>query len=441
MATQEPVLFANAARSGEEMCAAKASKVEQTHMSQKNSCFAYFRGSKLAAQSEDSPAVIAVNSCNMPHNPAVAFWNHCSPVAIRNLCSGWNENVHNRLQAAIQKVIDQNPIFTGKLVQKKSSLCVLPGCYKLKDLFFVTEGPSVLMPSGTLERVKFMHQVLGPYFKADLGTGLQQLAVASPVFRMEVLTLPDGMACINFAISHSLVDGAGFHHVITLINDALQEKDITPMKWGVVEQQFRKRNLKDARFFVLPATWVELAKQKLTRRRLSLFSFVVDAEKCADLKKSLKRDSPYLSTNDVVVAALAEVLPGRTIVPKSTRKKVPGIDAHMGGNHFIAVGGRFAGDPVAVRKAVDVAAEEALFILDLVMQKKHIVSNMSFFARFEGAGLVTEVRCGSEPCDRPGRLWPGAFIMDADRETTLVTCTMDAKDLARGKLLSHLVRH
>jgi len=249
------------------------------------------------------------------------------------------------------------------------------------------------------------------------------------------------MACINFAISHSLVDGAGFHHVITLINDALQEKDITPMKWGVVEQQFRKRNLKDARFFVLPATWVELAKQKLTRRRLSLFSFVVDAEKCADLKKSLKRDSPYLSTNDVVVAALAEVLPGRTIVPKSTRKKVPGIDAHMGGNHFIAVGGRFAGDPVAVRKAVDVAAEEALFILDLVMQKKHIVSNMSFFARFEGAGLVTEVRCGSEPCDRPGRLWPGAFIMDADRETTLVTCTMDAKDLARGKLLSHLVRH
>mmetsp|Transcript_57823 Transcript_57823/g.114703 ORF Transcript_57823/g.114703 Transcript_57823/m.114703 type:complete len:443 (-) Transcript_57823:256-1584(-) len=442
MATQEPVLFANAARSGEEMCAAKASKVEQTHMSQKNSCFAYFRGSKLAAQSEDSPAVIAVNSCNMPHNPAVAFWNHCSPVAIRNLCSGWNENVHMRLQAAIQKVIDQNPIFTGKLVQKKSSLCVLPGCYKLKDLFFVTEGPSVLMPSGTLERVKFMHQVLGPYFKADLGTGLQQLAVASPVFRMEVLTLPDGMACINFAISHSLVDGAGFHHVITLINDALQEKDITPMKWGVVEQQFRKRNLKDARFFVLPATWVELAKQKLTGKSMPISSFIVDAEKCADLKQSLKRDSSFLSTNDVAVAAMAEVLPGRTtMMLKNMRKRAPGMDAHLGGNHITLVYGRFAGDPVAVRKTVSVNTKENPFLFDIATRNCHIITNWCFDALFQGAGLVTEVRCGSEPCDRPGRLWPGAFIMDADRETTLVTCTMDAKDLARGKLLSHLVRH
>jgi len=242
------------------------------------------------------------------------------------------------------------------------------------------------------------------------------------------------MACINFAISHSLVDGAGFHHVITLINDALQEKDITPMKWGVVEQQFRKRNLKDARFFVLPATWVELAKQKLTRRRLSLFSFVVDAEKCADLKKSLKRDSPYLSTNDVVVAAMAEVLPGRTsIVPKSVR--VPGIDAHMGGNHVKTVGGRFAGDPVAVRKAVDVAAEEDLFLFDLVTRNTHLVTNMCFCARFEGAGLVTEVRV-LRPWVSP---FSGAVIIDADRETILVSSDVDAKDLARGKLLSHLM--
>merc|ERR1712032_725055 len=193
-----------------------------------------------------------------------ALVNHTPACTLLNLCSGWNENAHRRLQTAIQKVIDQNPIFTGKLVQKKSRLCVLPGCFTLKDLFFVKEGPSVLMPSGTLERVAFVQQVLEPYFTADLGTGSQQLAKASPVFSMEVLTLPDGMACINFAISHSVVDGAGYFYVIKLISDAWQEKDITPMNWEVVDQQFNKKHEKYAELLWLPGIFMEIANRKFT---------------------------------------------------------------------------------------------------------------------------------------------------------------------------------
>jgi len=429
MATQEPVLLGNAARSGDEVRAAKASKVEQTKVRRKNGCFAYLHGSKLAAQSEDSSAAISVNNDETPHCPAVA---------VLHLCSGWNENANKRLQAAIQKVIDQNPIFTGKLVQKKGSRCVLPGCYKLKDLFFVTEGPSGLVPVGTLERAAFMQQVLEPYFKASLGTGLQQLAVASPVFRMEVLTLPDGMACINFAISHSVLDGAGYHYVIKLISDALQEKDITPMNWEVVDQQFNKKHRKSAVLLFLPGILMELAKRKFTglKRPTSLFS--VDAEKCADLKKSLKRDSSYLSTNDVVVAAMAEVLPGRTtMVVKNMRKRAPGIDTHMGGNHIAGAWGRFESDPVAVRKSVNVDVNN-FFLFDIVTRNVHIITSWCFDARFQGAGLVTEVRCPLGAfCD--DNLIGGAVIINADRETTLIHCNMDAKDLARGKLLSHLM--
>jgi hypothetical protein len=404
--------------------------VEQTKLSQKNGCFAYFRGSKLAAQSEDLSAAIAVNNDeNANANPAVARL---------YLCSGWNENVHNRLQAAIQKVIDQNPIFTGKLVQKKSRLCVLPGCFTLKDLFFVKEGPSVLMPSGTLERIAFMQQVLQPYFTAGLSTGSQQLAKASPVFRMEVLTLPDGMACINFAISHSVVDGAGYHYVIKLISDALQEKDITPMKWEVVEHQFRNKRSYTHFLWTLSAM-VELAKQKLTGKNKPWSSFIVDAEKCADLKQSLKRDSSFLSTNDVVVAAMAEVLPGRTtLMPKNMRKRAPGMDAHLGGNHITHVYGRFAGDPVAVRKTLSVNTKENPFLFDIATRNCHIINNWCFDGLFQGAGLVTEVRCplgaflGQCPV-------PVAVIINADRETTMVNCNIDAKDLSRGKLLSHLI--
>jgi len=429
MATQEPVLLGNAARSGDEKRAAKASKVEQTKVSQKSGCFAYFRGFKFAAQSEDLSAAIAVNNDGEQNRPAVARL---------YLCSGWNENVHNRLQAAIQKVIDQNPIFTGKFVQKKSRLCVLPGCFTLKDLFFVKEGPSVLMPSGTLERVAFMQQVLQPYFTADLGTGSQQLAKASPVFRMEVLTLPDGMACINFAISHSVVDGAGYHYVIKLISDALQEKDITPMKWEVVEHQFSNKRSYSVFAWTL-SVMVELANQKLTGKSRPISSFIVDAEKCADLKQSLKRDSSFLSTNDVAVAAMAEVLPGRTTaMPKNMRKRAPGIDAHLGGNHVATVWGRFAGDPVAVRKTVSVNTKEDPFLFDIATRNCHVITMWCFDALFQGAGLVTEVRCPLALGEIPIPL-SGAIIINADRETTMVNCSIDAKDLARGKLLSLLI--
>merc|ERR1712032_421374 len=112
---------------------------------------------------------------------------------------------------------------------------------------------------------------------------------------------------------------------------------------------------KYAELLCLPHILRELAKRKFTGFKRPTSLFIVDAEKCADLKKSLKRDSSYLSTNDVVVAAMAEVLPGRTtMVTKNMRKRAPGIDAHMGGNHTALACGRFEGDPVAVRKSVNV---------------------------------------------------------------------------------------
>merc|ERR1740123_1554946 len=105
------------------------------------------------------------------------------------------------------------------------------------------------------------------------------------------------------------------------------------MNWEVVDQQYNKKHKKYAELLWLPCILIGLAKRKLTGFKRPTSLFIVDAEKCADLKKSLKRDSSYLSTNDVVVAALAEVFPGRTtMMAKNMRKRAPGMDTHMGGN-------------------------------------------------------------------------------------------------------------
>jgi len=125
-------------------------------------------------------------------------------------------------------------------------------------------------------------------------------------------------------------------------------------------------------------------------------------------------------------------------MPKNMRKRAPGVDAHLGGNHVTHVYGRFAGDPVAVRKIVSVNTKENPFLFDIATRNCHVINNWCFDGLFQGAGLVTEVRCPLAPGEIPIPL-SGALIDNADRETTLVFCTMDAKDLARGKLLSLLI--
>jgi len=351
-------------------------------------------------------------------------------------CSGWGEKARTSLQAAITQVFDQNSIFTGKLVKKDGCYFVLPGFFQFEDLFIVKEGPSVSVPSSTQERVTLMQAVLVHHFR-NKSLGVEELANVLPLFQLEVLTLPAGMACICLSISHMLVDGPAYHTVVQLISDALQGKEITPMvRKGGKDSADRLT----AGFCALTLRiWVKQAMQKLLGKNCNPGgTFVVDTKKCADLKQSLKRDVAFLSTNDLIVAAMAEVLPGRTTVMfKTERGRVPGIDVGVGGNQISVVCGCVAGDPVAVRKSVNVDVNN-FFLFDIVTRNVHFITSWCFDARFQGAGLVTEVRCPLGAfCD--DNLIGGAVIINADRETTLIHCNMDAKDLARGKLLSHLM--
>jgi len=399
-------------------------------------CFALLCGSTCTAQSEDLSSAIALdnNSRGYPRIDTLP-----SPKTMY-LCSGWGEKARTSLQAAITQVFDQNSIFTGKLVKKDGCYFVLPGFFQFEDLFIVKEGPSVSVPSSTQERVTLMQAVLVHHFRNKRSSGVEELANVLPLFQLEVLTLPAGMACICLSISHMLVDGVAYHTVVQLISDALQGKEITPMVWKVGKDSADRLT---AGFCALTLRiWVKQAMQKLLGKNCNPGgTFVVDTKKCADLKQSLKRDVAFLSTNDLIVAAMAEVLPGRTTVMfKTERGRVPGIDVGVGGNQISVVCGCVAGDPVAVRKLVsmDTATTNETTLLDLVTGNFHLTSNITSDATLAGAGLETLVCC----LDAAGGMFPFAVITKANQETTLVTHSVDAKELqilARGKLLSHLM--
>lgn len=445
MASRGRVLFGSANLGGNTRDT-QHPRVGQNRKFEESGCFAKLGGrftvslrcgSKFIAKSEDLSSAIAIDDRTVPHKleqlPSIGFM---------YLCSSWSEDIRRSLQAAISQVFDQNPILTGKLVQKDGCYYVLPGFFPLEELFIVKEGPSVLVPSSTQERVTFMHDVLGPHFKKH-SWGLEQLAHVLPLFQLEVLTLPAGMACICMAMSHMVGDANAYSKIVQLINDALQGKEITPMVWK------SEGGCKDKLTAGVFALTLKVAVKQAMRKLMGDYCnpcgvFIVDAEKCADLKKSLRRDVAFLSTNDVTVAAMAEVLPGKmTMMMKNERGRVPGKDVNLGGNHVSMACGCVAGDPVAVRKLVsmDTTTTNEVSPLDLLTGDVHIATNLSGIGNLEGAGLVTLVRC-LLPLRRSS-WYPVMVITKADQETTVVNHNMDAKELqllARGKLLSRLMK-
>lgn len=104
----------------------------------------------------------------------------------------------------------------------------------------------------------------------------------------------------------------------------------------------------------------------------------------------------------MVVAAMAEVLPGRkTFLPMNMRNRALGIDSHTGGNQLILLGGgSLADDPAAVRKLVSAGTPfnplELSNIFCCLTLDSHTITNCCFDARLEGwLGAPDSLRLGS----------------------------------------------
>jgi len=78
------------------------------------------------------------------------------------MMSGWSPEACADLEAAVQLVLAQNPVFTGKLVADQEGLQVVPHMHA--DLFRVMEGPGDYVAPSTALKSGLYARGSGPLF-------------------------------------------------------------------------------------------------------------------------------------------------------------------------------------------------------------------------------------------------------------------------------------
>mmetsp|Transcript_87022 Transcript_87022/g.246797 ORF Transcript_87022/g.246797 Transcript_87022/m.246797 type:complete len:216 (-) Transcript_87022:1437-2084(-) len=173
-----------------------------------------------------------------------------------------------------------------------------------------------------------------------IGTGSEQLASGGPLFRISALTLPrDGGAVVLVELAHLLGDGATFYRLCAALDAELRGGSRVELIWGeAVPPCYRApghMTLRDQwRMGVLPMKYAFPLQARFGRKRVSQIA-VVDRKALRSFKKAdgAASKAGFVSSNDVIMSALAEVYDSTNILMHvNMRGRAEGARAEHAGN-------------------------------------------------------------------------------------------------------------
>ena len=142
------------------------------------------------------------------------------------LVSNWSSAAEESLKHAVNKLVELNPILTGKLIQNPKGINIQVVSGEHFDLFDVIDGPSsFVLPKDVYGRIKALHTHIEPCFDV-LGLPIEQLATGSRLFGVSVCRLPDSHACYLIQLSHMIGDGATYYMLLGQLQDLIQGKNV-----------------------------------------------------------------------------------------------------------------------------------------------------------------------------------------------------------------------
>ena len=253
-------------------------------------------------------------------------WIAAPAIVSLTLVRNWSNEALVALKKAIDKLLELNPILTGRLVRNPATNELTVECGKHSNFFNVIQGPSdFTVPSNLDERIHAMQLEIEPLFDI-IGLSLEQIETGSKLFGVTVCTLPDDHACYVIQLSHMIADGATYYMLLAQLQSLLDEQDIELIrkyKWAPSPD-----NVLTPSFYTSEDKYRELKSwrpgfMKLAHGGMPRTSSiaVVSSEQISKLKPGLVRASEgtgnpvkFLSTNDILMAALAEVFESELMV-------------------------------------------------------------------------------------------------------------------------------
>jgi hypothetical protein len=260
------------------------------------------------------------------------------------------------LAEATRLLIEKYPMLRGELAIVKNKtvgtqLWVLEGARAVSDDFFTEEdwtheqsllGMASLSVAQCLERVQ-TH--VAPRTAKPLNT-TEQEARQAPLCQVRLLALPDDVYCLLVGVSHAIADGGTYYRLVDELVAVVQDKNesVPPppnikkpatLDWDNPALSTHEFGGAGGLPFLVGLLWSVLINLFYPRPKAQILVF--DRQKITDQKTSLKdAATPYLSSNDIVLAALQQANATRTMTSLivNDRARCPHLGPHDAGNYL-----------------------------------------------------------------------------------------------------------
>jgi len=289
------------------------------------------------------------------------------------LAHGWSQDMKSRFPCAVQRVIDINPILSGRVTKTSTGKIVVQtgmSAFKNQEHSRVVDISTIVTrsPVGLLqnEMFEYIHEHVYPHLKSAPTLVRDEIKGKLSLFDATLFLLPDDHVCYHVGMSHSIGDAETYYMILDQVSAVLnQEKEVHEVKWENPSTAVHEPLRKGSALFPFAFACGVFANGLSSAFKSNRVANLVLSREAIERKKTelVAPSNQYLSSHDIVLAALCRLNASSEILSfymDVRSRQQEHFDKRDGGNclsqvTFPTEAGR---DPNMLRKIVD---EQAYF--------------------------------------------------------------------------------
>mmetsp|Transcript_7286 Transcript_7286/g.13831 ORF Transcript_7286/g.13831 Transcript_7286/m.13831 type:complete len:484 (+) Transcript_7286:88-1539(+) len=248
------------------------------------------------------------------------------------LVKGWNHETTEQLKRAVQKVVRENPILGGRATMSNffhTKISVVPAAENefqnpKNEQDFVHE---IVLESDALDKISemdlqsmsetdilhFMDDFLAPIVPKPKSV-IESIQSGAPLFRIDLIQLPNDIACYVMTMSHCIGDGVTYYNIMDEIHhemrhDRKHEKKIIWSHPDIANHEIfpRRFSNKDVEIAYGGPFFLGLLKNVVDMDQQKKSYIILDKDKVSQKKKEFAENGQgHVSDNDVITVALCQ---------------------------------------------------------------------------------------------------------------------------------------
>mmetsp|Transcript_12499 Transcript_12499/g.24325 ORF Transcript_12499/g.24325 Transcript_12499/m.24325 type:complete len:435 (-) Transcript_12499:240-1544(-) len=278
----------------------------------------------------------------------LALYAITGPVASFTLMCGWTDGTTTQLKAATHLVVEQNPFLAGRIRRRAADGAAIVEAGGHTEFIVEIDGPvDFAIPHGTKEAIALLHSLERRFAQVSIGRYEQLIQSGGPLFRIILMKLSADYMAYAVEVNHMIADGCTHYQIQNLINCAVNGRSVPELDWKPAPEAVAFPALYNGEDKEMALTgWLPSFMEKCgeyapgTENARIADVTILTTDSVAALKKEYQAVADaeglkYLSTNDLIVAGLTEVVEhgANCHMIANMRDRMPGVSGNVAGNY------------------------------------------------------------------------------------------------------------